>query len=354
VEVFKIKRTTLTRLGSLAFGIAVLVAFIYFVGIDAVERVLLQVNPAVILVMISIQLLGFVFYATAWYVLIRAAGYRLPFITCQGITFASIFAVYTMPSGVFLEAARCALGSKETGMKLGESTATVIFHRILYIVGFLASLAIAMFALMIGGMITGSAVLELAVLPVISIAGLMILLYVSLSPHTLQPLLDRVLKLAQPLIRVLQKEANVEGKADQFLKEYHSSFRKMLASKMHVALSFAASLGDWGCSVAILWVVLLAFGVSVSFEIVMIAVAIGRMIQMTPIAIPGMLGVYETAITASLSLFAIPVPVAASAALLSRIVTSWLELPVTGAAAYHYGSKLLGKGTFSFQSSSPN
>jgi len=350
VEALTIKRTTLTRLGSLLFGFAVLMAFIYYVGIDAVERVLLQVNPAVILVMVSLQLLGFVFYATAWYVLIRATGYRLPFITCQGITFASIFAAYTMPSGVFLEAVRCILGSKETGMKLGESTATVIFHRILYIVGFLASTAVAILALIIAGVITGSAVLELAIVPVVAIVGLVILLYLSLSPHRLQPLLDRVLKFAQPLIRLVQKEAKVDGKADQFLKEYHSSFRKMLASKMHIAISFLASLGDWGCSVLILWVVLLALGLDVSFWVIIITMAIGKMIQMTPIAVPGMLGIYEAAITASLSLFSIPVAVAASAALLSRIVTSWLDLPVTGIAAYHYSVKFLGKRSLSFRS----
>lgn len=156
------------------------------------------------------------------------------------------------------------------------------------------------------------------------------------------------------MIRLVQKEAKVDGKADQFLEEYHASFRKMLSSKMHICLSFMASLGDWGCAVMILWVVLLALGVSVSFWVVMITMAIGKMIQMTPIAVPGMLGIYEAAITASLSLFAIPVAVAASAALLSRIVTSWLDLPVTGVAAYHYGFKLLGRSTFSSQSLDPN
>jgi uncharacterized protein (TIRG00374 family) len=352
--VFKINRAMLTRIGSLAFGFAVLIAFIYIIGVGAIERVLLQVNPLVISVMVLIQLLGFVCYASAWYVLIRATGYRVPFITCQGITFASIFAAYTMPSGIFLEAVRCILGSKETGMKLGESTATVVFHRILYIVGFLASTAIALFALSISGRIIQSAIVEFAFLPAISIVGLGVLVYLSLSPQHLQPLFDRVLKFVQPLIRVVQKEAQVDGKAGQFLKEYHSSFRKMLVSKMHIALSFAASVGDWACSVIILWVVLLALGADVSFWVVVITMAIGKMIQMTPIAVPGMLGIYEAAITASLSLFAVPVAVSASAALLSRIVTSWLDLPITGIAAYHYSIKLLGNRTFSFRSLSPN
>ncbi len=324
-------------------GLGVLFVFIYFVGIDSLERVLFEVNPAAVVVMVALQLLGFTFYATAWYLLIRAAGFRLSFLTCEGITFASIFASYTMPSGIFLEVVRCLLGSKESGMKLGESTATVILHRILYIVGFLGSTALALFALLMGGQLHSSATFELAILPIISIAGLVILLYLSLDPKRIQPLLNRALKFAQPLLRLVQKEAQLDGKASQFLTEYRLSFRRMLSSKLHMSASFIASLGDWTCSVLILWVVLLALGFGASIWVVMVTMAIGKMIQMTPIAVPGMLGIYETAVTASLSLFAVPVAVAASAALLSRIVTSWLDLPITGIAAYHYGYKLVGK-----------
>jgi len=263
------------------------------------------------------------------------------FLTCLEITLASVFAVYTMPSGVFLEAARCILGSKETGMKLGESTATVILHRILYIIGFLASTAFALIALLGTGMMNRMVLVELAAIPTITILGLVILLYLSFDPKRLGPLLNRILRFVQPIVRLVQKEAKVEGKADRFLDEYNSGFRRMISSKRQMALSFAASMGDWGCSVTILWLVLASMGAQVSLWAVMITIAIGKMIQMTPIAIPGMIGVYEAAITTVLALFAVPVPIAASAALLSRIVTVWLELPITGVIAYHYGFKLL-------------
>ncbi len=343
-----INKGRITRIASLIFGIAVLVVFIYFVGLSSIVRVLLQVNPAFIVVMVAIQLLGFAFYATAWYLLIRGTGYKIGFLTCQGITFASIFAVYTTPSGVFLEAARCILCSRESGMKIGESTATVVLHRILYVVGFLSGTALALAALVIRGSVTTSVLADLAVVPTVAIAGLLILLYVSLHPKMAKPLLDRALRLAQPVIRLVQREAQIEGKAEQFLSDYHAAFRKMLISKMHLATSFAASLGDWTCSVLILWVVLIALGAAVSLWVVMLTMAIGKLIQMTPIAIPGMLGVYETAISSTLSLFGVPIVLAASAAILSRVVTVWLELPITGVAAYNYGYKLLGSKTTSF------
>lgn len=89
-----------------------------------------------------------------------------------------------------------------------------------------------------------------------------------------------------------------------------------------------------------LWVALFGLNVYVPFWVVVITVAIGEMIAMIPIGIPGTLGIYETAITATLSLFSIPVAIGASAAILTRIVISLLALPITGIAAYHYGFKV--------------
>ena len=336
----------LTKVLSLVFGVAVLVGFIYYVGVEAVIRILLSVNPLVIVGLAGIELIGFVFYATAWYVLILATGHRLRFLTCQGITFASIFASYTMPSGVFLEVTRCILGSKEAKMKLGETTATVILHRILYIVGFLGSMAIAFTALVMKGMVNSNVAYEISILPIIAIVGLIVLLSISLVPRIFHPLLDRLLRIGQPILKLVQKNASVDGKADQFLSDYNSSFRRMLSTPGHMLASFAASMCDWGCSVVFLWIVLAALGTTVSIWVVVITMAIGKMIQMTPIAVPGMIGIFEAAVTTSLALFGVPVAIGASAAILTRIVTSWLDVPITGVAAYHYGVKLVGQKRF--------
>jgi uncharacterized protein (TIRG00374 family) len=292
--------------------------------------------------MVGLQAMGWVFYAGAWYVLIRALGYRFRFVTCEGITFASIFVNYVTPSGFFLETVRCILGAKFTGMRFGQSTATIILHRILYIVVVLESTAVAVVALLANGLITGYAIMRLAVALLIAIGTLVLMLYFSLSPHRLQPLLDKILKLIQPLIKSVKKQADVEEKTDRFLEEYHISFSKMLSSGGLIALSFVVSLGDWTCSVVVLWVALLGLKVYVSVWVVVITMAVGEIADAIPVGVPGMLGIYEATITASLSLFSVPLAIAASAALLTRVITSTLELPVTGVAAYHYGFRTLG------------
>jgi len=324
-------------------GLGVLVGFLFYVGINSIVETLLSVNPLVIAAMVALQLFGFGFYSTAWYQLILATGYRIRFRVCLGIALASIFAVYVMPSGVFMEVFRCILGSKETGMPFGESTASVVLHRILYIVGFLASTALALFFVLESHISSSVSLVVLTAIPIATVAGLGILLYFSLDPGKISPSLERVLKWAQPVIRLVLKEAVIEGKANQFLGEYDAGFKRMVTSRRRMVESFVASLCDWTCSVAILGTVLYALDSNTSVWVVVITISIGRMIQMTPIAIPGMIGVYETAVTTVLALFGVPVSIAASAAILSRLVTVWLELPITGFAAYHYGFKLLGK-----------
>jgi len=344
VELSRITKETIGRIASLGFGVVVLIVFINIVGINALKDVILRANPIFIMLTVGLELVGFMFYATAWYMLIRATGHRIPFFTCQGITFASIFVSYIMPSGIFLEAMRCLLGSRESGMSFGESTATVILHRMLYIVGFLGSTALALLGLMLVGSLSSSAIHDIAWLSVLSIVGLITLLYLSLNPKRTQAIMDHLLRFAEPLIRWVQKETKMSVKVNQFIDEYHVGFRRILSSRVNVLESFFASLGDWACSVLILWIVIFALGFEVSLWVVIIVMAVGKMIQMTPIAVPGMLGIYEAAVTVSLSLFAVPVVVAASAALLMRVITFWLDLPITGLAAYHYGYKLMRKG----------
>jgi uncharacterized protein (TIRG00374 family) len=152
------------------------------------------------------------------------------------------------------------------------------------------------------------------------------------------------------MIELVQKQAKAAGSADKFLDDYEVGFRRMLSSKAPVLASFLASLGDWSCSLLILWVVLVSLGIHATFSIVVISMSVGKMVQMTPIAVPGMLGIYEASITTALYLFGVPLAVGASAALLMRLISFWLDMPVTGLAAYHYGLKWLGDSALKFRS----
>ena len=65
--------------------------------------------------------------------------------------------------------------------------------------------------------------------------------------------------------------------------------------------------------------------------------------EMIPIPIPGMLGIYETSLTATLVTLGVPGAISASAMILLRLVTSVFDIPATGYAAYRYGYHTLMK-----------
>jgi uncharacterized protein (TIRG00374 family) len=77
----------------------------------------------------------------------------------------------------------------------------------------------------------------------------------------------------------------------------------------------------------------------ISIWVVALTIGVGDFIQMTPIIIPGMIGVIEPILTGILAAFGVPVTVAASATMLARLATFWFDLPVTGVAAVYYSSK---------------
>ncbi len=62
-----IRKETITHLVGFVVGFAVLVGFLFYVGINTLVTTLLSVNPFVIVLMVGIQLLGYGFYTTACY-----------------------------------------------------------------------------------------------------------------------------------------------------------------------------------------------------------------------------------------------------------------------------------------------
>ncbi|MEM2136774.1 MAG: lysylphosphatidylglycerol synthase domain-containing protein [Candidatus Methanomethylicia archaeon] len=100
---------------------------------------------------------------------------------------------------------------------------------------------------------------------------------------------------------------------------------------------------------------LLSLGYKASIWIIMLIMVAGEFVQMTPIAIPGMLGILETVMAKALNIFGVPLDVAVTVSIMTRVATFWFDLPVTAVAASYYGIKYLIRGSLkeSNKSSTP-
>lgn len=288
-----------------------------------------------------LDMTGLVLYGSCWYVLIRSAGLKIRFLSCISIALAGIFTCYITPSGFFMDASRVLLASKESDISIGDGAATVILHKIVFILGFVTYGLLAMTMLFASyGLSHYLAVNVLGLIAVVT-AGVVGLALVIVRGEKLRELMPGLYegvqsRLQKMFSKYLPKAISSIGGVT---RDFRSTFRRLVRDPKAMLASYALSMAYWATSVMILYVVFLALGYHVSIWAIMLAISIGDFIQMTPIAIPGMLGVLEVVITTVLVMFGIPLSVAASATLLGRVATFWFDIPVTGVAASYYGVK---------------
>jgi len=326
---------------SLAVGIILLAAFLYLVGLGQIMETIRTVNIRIMFLAFLLDMVGLVLYGSCWYVLLRAAGLDMRFRTCISIALAGIFTCYITPSGFFMDASRVLLASKESNIRIGDGAATVILHKIMFTLGFVTFglLAIGMLSVSQGLSLSLAVnLLGIATLVVTGTIGIAVLVAKAdrLGHHmpslieSLKSLIGRIGGKYYPTIL-----SSVSGLTNDF----RGTFMRLLKSPKTILTSYTLALSYWTTSVLILYLVFLALGYNISIWVIMLTISIGDFIQMTPIAIPGMLGVIEVVTTTVLVMFGVPLSVAASATLLARIATFWFDLPITGVAASYYGAK---------------
>jgi len=331
------------RLGWLLVGSLILLLFLDYMGVNQVLVVLSRVSIVAVVLLVLVELAGFLMYGTTWYLLIRSSGHRIKFGMCQTITFASVFISFLTSSGFILESMRVVLGSKEAGMHNGESASTVILHRVIYIITVLLSTLMAMLVLSFRGWLPRSEALQLEAASGFLLSIILVGIFLSLSPRFVRPLQSVMARIVRPITGHIQRlqEHDVSWTVERFIIDYENTFRRLVSNRRGMVVTFLSSSGDWSCSIILLWGILAALGHVSSVWIVVIAMAVGEMVEMIPIPVPGMLGIYETSLSATLITLGVPGLVSASAAVLLRLITSVFDIPATGYAANRYGYGVL-------------
>jgi uncharacterized protein (TIRG00374 family) len=290
------KKSSIARLGWLFVGIIILLLFMDYMGVNGLLLILSRVSLVAVVLLVFVELVGFLMYGTAWYVLVRSSGHRIRFGLCQTITFASVFISFLTSSGFILESMRVVLASKEAGMRNGESASTVILHRVVYIITVMASTLAAILALSVRGWLPRAEAIQIEVASGALITITLVGVFLSLSPRFIQPLQSVTTRIVRPIASHVQRlqEHDVSWSVERLLTDYENTFKRLLSNRRAVLVTFRSTSGDWSCSIILLWGTLAALGHVASVWIVVIAMAVGEMVQMIPIPIPGMLGVYET------------------------------------------------------------
>ncbi len=340
-------REKLILAASYAVGLLIIIILLHVVGYNSVLKILSQISVQFFILTLLLDLAGLTFYALTWHILLKGLNHDIKFKTTLSVSLAGIFTCYVTPSGVLLEMLRVILANREAKVPIGKGTAAVIMHRILYTFGFILCAIVSYIA------IYGEYTMPKSIQIIIALAIVFVALLVAFAFYLSQRT-DAVEKVASKIFML------IESKLKKTLEKYEkntlrnsllgvvSDFREAIIElrnkPLHLLAAFVTVIATWMANIAIFYIVFLALNYPISFWIAALTIIIGDFIQMTPIMIPGMLGILEAVFTTALTAFGIPADLAASAAILARIATFWFDIPVTAIAASYYGFKYLIKG----------
>lgn len=334
-------------IASYMVGFIIIIALLYYVGFGKIAAVIMQMSIGFFIITLILDLTGLVFYALTWHILLKGLKCNVSFKTSLTVSLASIFTCYVTPSGVLLELLRVVLANKEAKVPIGYSAASVVMHRILYTVGFILCAAASFTVIQAKYTTLGTIGTLLLLIISLSIAFAAGILYLSHRADLIEKMLIKLYRRFEgrinKIIRVYESEEVVNSLSNT-ISDFKNAFLELRRKPLYLLTAFIAVLATWIVDVAIFYVVFLALNYPISIWAAALTIVIGDFVQMTPIMIPGMIGILETAFTTTLLAFGIPLDIAASASILARIATFWFDIPVTAIAASYYGIKYLLKG----------
>ena len=270
---------------------------------------------------------GFALRGHRWQLLLAGMGHRLPYGRVTGLLISGWFVSALLPARAG-DAARIAALRLErrggAGVPVADSLSSIVLERLLDIGAILAlGGGFAFFVLrdrLPGWVLSGYA--GAAGLLLIFGAGLLV------SPA----LLDWLARLSGH--RFWQTGLG-------FARQAVEALRSLLARPGRGALLLAESLYIWLCDALLLWLVVLALGVTLPFSAAAFAALTVDVFAAVPLT-PGGIGQIEAAYAGLLALLALPVAVVPAAVLLTRAVSYWSFLVFSGLVAAVVGVQGMG------------
>jgi len=334
---------------SYGIGLAIVFTLINYIGLNKFfENITGRIIYQLFAITFILDLSGLLIYALIWHILLIGTEAKVKFKTSMMSTWASIFTVYLSPTGVTLELLKLVLANKEGKVPIGKGIAALTMQRIIYSISFItiaaSSYIIVQYRYTIMGEIVGRIITALLI---ISIATIIALIAISRRAEKIEWIILKIYDKYQERIEKILSKYNpneVINSISSTINDFKDSFKTLGLKKKILITVFILTTVNWMLNVAILYIVLLSLGFKTSIWVLTLIMAVCEFVQMTPIAIPGMLGIIETIMTTTLQTFGIPLDVSGTASILTRVATFWFDLPITAIAASYYGVKYLLRG----------
>ena len=326
----------------LGVSVLILLAMLYFVGIDQVIDALKVANLAIIALAIVTQIFTYFLYTWRWQVLTNLADMDVSIKKLLPMVMVGLAVNNITPSGRGGgEPVRAYLLAKDNDdYHFDETLATVVADRALDTFPFvaLAAITIASMALFFDFDLWLMVVMVIAVIAIIII--LIVLIYMCINPDFGKRVDGWIIGLVRRFYK--KNSEDLENQIHEAIIGFQNTMKMLISNKRGLLYTLSLSFVIWIFEILRVYLVFLAFGANVNIIVVGEVFIVACLVGMIPL-LPGGLGAIDGLMILFYSAAGIPASVSAAATVIERLISFWMATIIGMVILPYYGSSVLDK-----------
>jgi uncharacterized protein (TIRG00374 family) len=317
-------------LGLVGFFLYIYLFNVDILGILATAR---SANPIIYSVAILFGLLDVLFFTISWRVLTNYLSIKMTIVRAYLYVWYGIYVDTIVPAqSISGEVTRTYLCTRDKCGPFGKVVASLYTHRLLgmalNVVALVAGIILLTFGGNVNPLIFNAIILVAAA--IIGIIGLMIVL--GFKQQLTLKVINFTTNLAHKITMGKWKLANLKEQTVEITEHFHDAMKEFRHNPKAIAGSLFYLIISWFFSLSIPYLVFMSLGHPVSWSIIIVTSAIFLAVKAIPIGIPFEVGLPEAVMYTLYISMGIYGPLAATATILTRIITLWFRFFIGFAA----------------------
>jgi len=320
-------------LGLVGFFLYIYLFQVDLIGIIEIAK---TVNPLLYVTAFACGLLEVFFYSISWRILTNHLGIKMTLWKNYLYVWYGLYVDIVVPAeSISGEVTRAYLLARDQCGIFGKVVASLFTHRLLGMAMNVVILVVGVVLLSVGGQVS-TGVFNFIVFIAVAITALIVAMTVfSFKLTWALKLIDAATRFVEKISRGKWTLAKLREEAFKITDHFHEGMTEYRHNPKPLAISFFYLSVTWVFSLSVPFLVFLALGHPVSWSIILITGAIVLAVKSIPIGIPFEVGIPEAAMTTLYIAMGVPAALAATATILSRVITLWFRFFV-GFAAQQY------------------
>ena len=283
-------------------------------------------DPVIYSVAIVFGMLDVLFFTFSWRVLTNHLSIRIPVFRAYLYVWYGIYVDTIVPAqSISGEVTRTYLCTRDKCGPFGKVVASLYTHRLLgmalNVVALIAGIILLTFGGNVNPLVFNALILVAAA--IVGIISLMIIL--GFKPRWTLKIINFVANLAHKITRGRIKVEKLKEEAIGITEHFHEAMKEFRHNPKALAGSVFYLLISWFFSLSIPYLVFMSLGHPVSLSIIIVTSAIFLAVKAIPIGMPFEVGLPEAVMTTLYISMGIYGPLAATATILTRIITLWFR-----------------------------